>query len=212
MKTKIVVLLLFMPILIFGQSSTRVFSFSPVPTSVENVNGVAFGIGHMFDKRERTITINGLNLEINPLTPFVLAIQDPSRMSNKSVALISNGVHLSIGGFSGDAVQNGLGISIYNVTVANNGVSITGVYNVSNSLNGLHISGLSNGTKTGAGALIAPFNVADEFTGLQLGLYNQADKMTGLQIGLFNESKSRRGLQIGLWNVNGKRSLPFINF
>jgi hypothetical protein len=34
----------------------------------------------------------------------------------------------------------------------------------------------------------------------------------GVQVALYNKSMDFRGVQLGLWNVNGRRSLPLINW
>jgi hypothetical protein len=44
------------------------------------------------------------------------------------------------------------------------------------------------------------------------GIRNRASIARGVQIGLFNKSTELRGFQFGLWNINGRRSLPFINW
>lgn len=48
--------------------------------------------------------------------------------------------------------------------------------------------------------------------GLCFAIFNQAQLTRGLQLGIINKSKNLRGFQIGIWNVNGKRSLPLINW
>lgn len=191
--------------------NSQLFSLSPISKNVDKVNGMAFGVGHLFD-RKSPATINGLNLEINPLVPLVLLFLDPDKSDNKNVKIKHNGLHIAVGGFSGGVIHNGLGVSVYNITNSCNGVCVTGLYNVSKSLNGLHIAGLTNSTDKAAGLLISTINSADLFKGVQIGGYNKSNDMAGLQIGLYNHAKKIKGLQIGLWNTNGKRSLPFINW
>lgn len=190
---------------------SQVFSLTPISKKVDKVNGMAFGLGHLY-YREKKATINGLNLEVNPALPLVLLFLDPDKSQNDTVTLRHNGLHISVGGFSGGVAHNGLGVSVYNITYSCNGVVITGLYNVSKSLNGLHIAGLTNSTDKAAGLLISTINSADLCKGVQIGGYNKSLDMAGVQIGLYNHAKKIKGLQIGLWNTNGKRSLPFINW
>ena len=195
------------------QPVTRIFSFSPMPRKTDKVNGVVVGITHnRFNDLNKPLAINGLNLEINPLTPLILLFLDPELARDDRVFLVHNGLHISTGGYAGSITQNGLGISVYNIVAASNGVSVAGVYNVTDTLNGLHISGLFLSAKRARGLLIAPINKVEDGKGLQVGLYNKAGAFTGVQIGLFNQTGRTKGLQIGLWNKNTRRSLPFINF
>ena len=190
---------------------SQLFSLTPISKKVDKVNGMTFGLGHLY-YRDQKATINGFNLEVNPALPLVLLFLDPDKSQNDTITLRHNGLHISAGGFSGGVAHNGLGVSVYNITYSCNGVVITGLYNVSKSLNGLHIAGLTNSTDKGAGLLISTINSADLFKGVQIGGYNKSLDMTGVQIGIYNHSKKMKGLQIGLWNTNGKRSLPFINW
>lgn len=205
---------------------SQVFSFSPASRKVEKVNGLCLGVGHGLSDRTPK-KVNGLNLEINPLTPLIILFQDPDRVHHDSLQMTVNGLHLSAGGFSGRIKLNGVGISVYNIAYATNGFSVTGLYNVNIKLNGLHVSGLSNSAEEARGLLVAGVNNADDFGGACVGVCNRSvdtkglsiglvnineNKMTGLQIGIFNKTGNSRGLQIGLWNINSKRSLPFINW
>lgn len=190
---------------------TRLFSFSPISKKVSQVNGMAFGIGHNYKNDEAFAIINGLNLEVNPVTAIIFLLpKSPQPAEHASV--IVNGLHLSTGGFLSDGAINGVGISAFDVTAWANGVSVTGLFTISRNLNGVHISGISIDSENGAGLLIAPFNEGGNFTGLQIGALNGGKTVTGLQIGLWNKAEKLKGLQVGLWNKNGKRSLPFINF
>jgi hypothetical protein len=226
------ILLLFLVMLTgFAHAQTdslhnQVFSLTPVSPKVDKVNGMAFGIGHIFtDKLPKKV--NGLNLEVNPLVPLFLMFQDWERVDNDSLKMNMNGLHLSNGGFSGGVQLNGVGISVYNVGYASNGFSITGFYNVAKHLNGVHIAGLYNDADTAKGLFVAAINDADNFGGMRVGIKNgslyskgldiglfnlNATEMHGLQIGLFNRAGKCKGLQIGIWNINDERSLPFINW
>jgi hypothetical protein len=215
MKIRMLMVLCFIGYNAFAQSTagdeTRIFSLTPISKKVTQVNGLAFGVGHDFKNDDARAVINGLNLEINPVIAVIfLAPKAPEPQENADI--VTNGVHISTGGFLGKGTVNGLGISAYNVTVASNGVSVTGLFNISKSLNGVHLAGISLEAERGAGLYIAPFNDGGDFTGLQLGALNGGKTITGLQIGLINKANVTRGLQIGLWNVNDKRSLPFINW
>lgn len=185
---------------------SQIFSLTPLAKNVNNINGVTFGIGQLFD-REKEAAINGLSLEINPVLPLALLFLDPSKAINNKVKLKHNGVQIAIGGFSGDVAHNGLNISVYTITNSANGLGIIGIYNVSKTLNGLHVAGLTNSTDNAIGMLSA-----DILKGVQIGAYNKSLSVTGVQIGLYNSTSRIKGLQIGLWNTNGKRSLPFINW
>jgi hypothetical protein len=207
---------------------TTVFSFTPVSKKIDRVNGLALGVGLALElKPAKPVTVNGLNLEINPLSPLIVLFLDPDYKYNDAPVATVNGLHISTGGFMRNAALNGLGIALYSIGAKSNGMSITGIYNANRVMNGLHISGMVNSSQTARGLFIATFNYSENFGGLMLGGYNRADyfkglslgvanvdykEMSGVQIGLFNRSKKVTGLQIGLWNINEKRSLPFINF
>jgi hypothetical protein len=210
-KLLFTVLLLISFLISKAQEHKQIFSLTPVAKNVSDVNGLAIGAGLMWSYNT-SATINGINIELNPITPFIVMHQEPEKNLKDSIRVTVNGLHISTAGFSRGVVHNGMGISIYNVTAATNGLNISVLYNCSNTLNGLHISGIVNSAKKGAGVLIAPVNTSLEFKGLQLGLYNESHQHAGIQIGLVNYSKTIKGLQIGLWNINAKRSLPFINW
>jgi hypothetical protein len=231
MKIKLILLLFLVMVISIAQAQTdslysQVFSLSPVSPKVDKVNGMVFGIGHIFtDKLPKKV--NGLNLEVNPLVPLFLMFQDWERVDNDSLKMTMNGLHLSAGGFSGGVRLNGVGISVYNVSYATNGFSVTAMYNVAKQLNGVHLAGLYNDADTARGLFIAAVNDADDFGGMRIGIKNSSvyakgldialfnlneSQMHGVQIGLFNKAGKCRGLQIGIWNINSKRSLPFINW
>ncbi|GGB70928.1 hypothetical protein GCM10007424_08650 [Flavobacterium suaedae] len=207
---------------------TKVFSFTPVSKYTGKVNGLTFGVGHELNRGSQSVTVNGLNLEVNPLTPFIVLMVEPRKsMIKYSVPTTVNGVHIAVGGFLGGGIINGLNLSVFNAGRITNGLSITAFYNYTYEMNGLHIAGISNTTDKASGVLLSFGNSADDFkglqvgainmarnsmVGLQLGGYNEAGNMTGIQIGIFNKAKKVKGFQLGLWNVNEKRSLPIINF
>jgi hypothetical protein len=229
---KLLLLLLLAAGAAHGQTDTlktRMFAFTPVSQKVDKVNGLAVGLGLSLTVQDRdAVTVNGFNLELNPLTPLILLFLDPSRMGNDTITATVNGLHISTAGFMRNAKLNGLGISVYSIAMESNGMTLTGLYNASKVMNGLHISGLANSAETaGHGLFIAAFNYSGNFGGMMLGGCNRAtnfkgvslglanityNDMTGVQIGLFNRAKKCKGLQIGLWNVNEERSLPFFNW
>ncbi|MES2484722.1 MAG: hypothetical protein V4581_02085, partial [Bacteroidota bacterium] len=217
MKKLLIILLLSLSA--FGQQADtlqpRMFAFTPFGKKVDQVNGLALGVGFALTLQDtRPVKVNGFNLELNPLTPLIILFLDPERVGNDTIAATVNGLHISTAGFMHNAKLNGLGISVYNIGMQSNGMSVTGLYNVSKVMNGLHICGIVNSAETKAnGLFIAPFNYAGKLGGMQLGGCNRSDyfkgaalgfanisyqEMTGVQIGLFNRAKKCRGLQIGL--------------
>jgi hypothetical protein len=79
------------------------------------------------------------------------------------------------------------------------GINLTGLLTCIDEVHGVTISGINNFSYLMNGVSIAV-------------LRNRATVARGVQIGLFNKATDLRGFQFGLWNVNGKRSLPFINW
>lgn len=203
---------------------TTFFSLTPRNHKVDKVNGMAFGVGlNIFDVGTLK-TVNGFNVELNPLIILYFMFANPSEFSEESTATI-NGLHISTGNIN-NIQTNGLAISILNIGYASNGISLNGFSTRVTQLNGLHISGFANSSKLAKGCFISLFNVSESCNGFQLGLYNHSsvfkgvqigvingsENTVGVQIGLFNLSKKHKGLQIGFWNINNKRSMPFINW
>jgi len=207
---------------------TRAFRFTPLPQSTNRINGMALGIGlSLLD--DRPVTVNGFNLELNPIGPLAMLFTtpNPDRRSNEKPVATVNGLNISTFGFQDSARINGVGISLMNVGLASNGFFITGVYHSGRSMNGMFISGIGNWSVQAKGLHLAAVNSSLLFKGVMLGVANEADyftgatigafnfsykEMRGVQIGLYNEAKKCRGLQIGLWNENEKRSMPIINW
>ncbi len=207
---------------------TRIFIFTPRSKKVSKVNGLTFGLGvNSIIVEESSIKkINGINLEVNPISILLMMFADPSRINfSENPDYSGNGLNISSGNFN-NARINGLNISCFNMSNSNNGISISGFYNYSKKINGLHISGLSNYSEKSNGLNISLFNESETMNGLQIGARNQSNNINGLQIGLYNKSVNHigiqiglfnftnkiKGLQLGFWNVNGKRSMPFLNF
>lgn len=194
--------------------STQVFSLTPLAAKTDKVNGFAFGLGHLWHKDDKKrITVNGLNVELNPFLPLAVLFLDPSKAGDEDQFVTINGLHLSTYGLMTNGRINGVGISGINVGLqSSNGLMINALYNFSLEMNGVHISGLANSATHAAGMQVAFYNKAFVLYGLQTGIYNEAVEVHGLQIGLFNKAAKVRGIQVGFWNVNKKRSMPFVNW
>lgn len=230
----------FVTILVFGYSmafqtiskdtlKTRIFSISPSKKGIDKVNGLVFGLGLTFDKGVDFRIVNGINLEINPLSPLFMVFADPSRHGFYEVySTTLNGINISTGNYSSTncVAINGFSTTWYNDSYSVNGISANGFYNYATKLNGIHISFASNYSKKASGIFLSISNNSEKINGLQIGvfndalvengiqigLYNKTDLFRGVQIGFFNKTKSVKGLQLGFWNSNAKRSLPFLNF
>ena len=178
----------------------NVFWFTPC--KVENINGLAFGVfseniknDHYYEKD--SLTINGLNLEVNPFSimsmlmypafigPYPDSIEFYHEILKKDIETKINGININP-------------INTINESEIN-GLNITGLITLVDEINGFSFSGISAFSYSLKGIGIA-------------GIYNRATIAKGLQIGLVNKSVNSKGIQIGLWNTNGKRSLPFINW
>ena len=220
---------------LFGQETIRyqthsqIFSLSPIAKRVDKVNGLVLGVGHYDSRFIDKQTINGINLEANPMALaipfFVFYLPEIIRKNkhnidkdslqiikvNKEKPLIQmNGLNVSSGCFMTAANVNGLSVSLFNKINKINGVTITGLGLQSDELNGFSV-GAYNGTNQLNGVCIGVFNETYNLNGMQLGFYNYSVRNSGIQIGVFNMSKSK-GFQLGLWNINNKRSMPFINW
>lgn len=214
--------------IIFSQNNlgfkTTVFSFTPKNENIEQVDGLTIGLGLDAFNEGSIQKINGLNLEVNPLSLLYLMFANPKHFTNEYHTTV-NGLHVSTGSIS-NLKTNGLAVSFLNIGHAANGVSINGMYTHITKLNGFHVSGLGNYSKIANGLFISAsndselcygsqlglFNSSETFKGLQIGVVNRSEDTIGVQIGLFNLSKKYKGLQIGFWNINNKRSMPFINW
>ncbi|MCL1669362.1 hypothetical protein M2T82_14945 [Elizabethkingia ursingii] len=216
MKTKLFLLLLFYVSMVFGQSkdSTRIIAITPLSKKIQKVNGLAIGVGmdDVFSPISKKKTVNGLNIDANPLGIFMWMFYDPSKVNNSNDILQYNGLNISATGFLRDHSHNGLNISLYNYGNKMNGVSLTAIWNIVEEQNGVYLGVLGNSAERGNGVTIGAFNEIKEFKGVQIGVMNWSDKMKGLQIGLINKNKNGKNFQIGLWNKNEKRSFPIINW
>lgn len=237
MKNKVLLIAMIFSVFGFSQDTlkiatdtleTRIFSFTPRSKKVSKVNGLTFGLGVncLLDDNSSIKKINGINIEVNPVSLLVVLFADPDKVSwTGNADFVLNGLNIS-SGTNNNAIINGMNISLFNISNTNNGVSINGFYNYSKDLNGLHISGIANSCENSNGLLMAIINNSDilkgiqiggfnksvDSKGLQIGLYNKSVNHIGIQIGLFNFTNKMKGLQLGFWNINGKRSMPFLNF
>lgn len=222
MKTKILLLIvmIFQQLLfsqesiVIQQNKTRIVGITPLSDKVEKVNGFAIGIGmeDVIAPNANKKTINGLNIDVNPLGFLIICFYDISKINNTQDAVQHNGLNISAAGFLRNNSHNGVSISMYNYGNKMNGVSISAIANLVEELNGIYIAGLGNEAERGNGFVLGAFNNVKEFNGVQIGITNKSNKMKGVQIGLVNKNKNGRSFQIGFWNKNSKRTLPIINF
>lgn len=216
-------------------SHSQIFSLSPISKTVDKVNGLAFGVGHVENKNVQNQTINGLNLETNPAPiagafmafmamPYLPEIiknnakkQDTLSEHNFIVKnwdytpnLKINGLNLSTGCFFTTTNMNGLNISLGNKFKNFNGLSIAPLGTISDKLNGISI-GIINSNTDLKGVIFGLYNQTNELKGFQFGIVNQVQNSNGIQIGVVNKSYSR-GFQLGLWNKNKEHSFPILNW
>jgi hypothetical protein len=241
MKTKILLLLVSVSSFVSAQDTipfpkidsikthSQVFSLSPISKKVDKVNGLVFGVGHYQNKHIEKQTINGVNVDLNPVglaIPMIIVfipemIQKGSFLKEvKSDTIVKvdikfpriqiNGLHLGTGCFFTNVSMNGLNISLLNRFTKMNGVSISPIGTQAKVMNGFSF-GIYNGFNENNGLSIGLVNESMNLKGIQFGIYNFANTVKGIQIGIFNTSK-KNGFQIGIWNVNNKRSMPFINW
>lgn len=196
------------------QDKTRLFAFTPLPQKISKVNGIGLGIGmdDMISPNSSKKTINGLNIDVNPVGILILFFYDPSKINNTEDVLQQNGLNISLAGFLRNNSHNGLNISMYNYGNKMNGVSISAIGNVVEEMNGIYVGGFGNYAVKGSGLTFGTFNNVEEFKGIQIGLTNKSEKMKGVQIGLVNKNINGRSFQIGFWNKNTKRTMPILNF
>jgi hypothetical protein len=211
------------------------FSLSPISKKVDKVNGFVLGIGHVDNKWIENQTVNGLNLEANPVPlagafmvfmaiPYLPEIIKNNAKKNDSISehnfviknwnytpnLKINGFNLSTGCFFTTTNMNGLNISLGNKFKNFNGLSITPLGTISDKLNGISI-GIINSNTDLKGATFGLYNQTFQLQGFQIGFVNQVQNSKGIQLGVFNKSYSK-GLQVGVWNKNKERSFPILNW
>lgn len=180
-------------------NTRNVFWFTPC--KVEEINGIALGFhaknnkNEMFNERDSLI-IRGINLEINPFAIFALLNPQLTGPYADSIDFYNEYIKK-------DWQVKVFGFNLSLMTTINEmeirGLNLTGLFTVVDEIHGITISGLNNFSYKMNGISIA-------------GIRNRATFAKGIQIGLFNKSNDLRGFQFGLWNINGRRSLPFINW
>jgi len=241
MKTKFLLLLVLVTNFISAQDSipiptcesikthSQIFSLSPISKKVDKVNGLVFGVGHYQNRHVEKQTINGINIDVNPIALgipiFIIYLPEMiekgtflSKIESGSIVKIDanypriqmNGLNVSSGCFFTNSSINGLNISLLNRFNKMNGISVAPVGTQANMMNGFSV-GIYNGFNHCNGFSIGLLNESMQLKGIQLGIYNSAHSLKGIQIGVFNMSR-KSGLQLGIWNVNNKRSMPFINW
>lgn len=170
------------------------------PSNVEVINGLAIGVYADNYKHARfyeldTLTVNGINLELNPFG--WISIMNPSNNApfKDSIEFYYEYLRPQI-----ENTINGLSVNITSNIDEDkiNGVNIVALMNIVDEVHGVSIAGLSNFAYVFRGVMIS-------------GLNNRVTDGKGVQIGLFNKAKNFKGIQIGLWNNNGKFSLPIVN-
>ena len=187
------------------------------------VNGVAAGVYTSAAWRRDSLTVNGLNIEADPVPvvgivplsmlmlmylPRILETKHQHKISDTGIVHIQRQRrHDSLAQYSKhrwDTVAhttiNGLSIStgILKSKTKVNGSAINVIFAIQNEMNGVELSGL--------------FNVHKSFRGLIMALVNVSGKGKGVQIGIVNHSKEGKLVQIGLVNTIGHRTTPIINF
>lgn len=199
---------------LFAQK-TQVFSLSPLARETKKVNGLVVGVGH-FGKKGETKEINGLNVELMALSPFVVFMAamygSNLKQTHSDTAVNVNGINLALGGYLTSVNHKGINIAMYNAGHSMRGISFNATFNAVHEMKGLSIAGFGNYTDYATGLNIAPINFDKRMRGVQIGIYNKSLHVKGLQIGLINISDDVCGMQLGLLNKNRKRVLPFINF
>ena len=212
MKTLIITVAILLGLQIASAQEKKIFSLSPMSKDTKLVNGMVIGIGHFSDSTHIQ-RINGLNVDVN-IFSLLIAFHPGPKVINYpyDLKIVSNGVNVGIGGYTGGVQHNGLTIQMYNEGLKFNGIGIHAIWNDTKVTNGICVSGFFNLSEAAKGINISLYNNNKSMTGIQLGIRNSSLKFTGLQIGVFNTTEALRGLQLGFWNRNGKRSLPFINF
>ena len=218
------------------QTHSQFFAISPMSRKIYKVNGLAFGLGHVENKRIANQTINGFNLEVNPApilgaaVVFVGIMHLPDIIKNNRIPdslmkkedyyviknrnhtphLRINGLNVSSGCFFTTTSMNGINISLANKFNDFNGLSIVPLGMIADKQSGLSV-GLFNANNVLKGSTIGVLNQSYDLKGVHLGVFNLTRNNHGVQIGVFNRSNSK-GLQVGVWNINNKRSMPFINW
>lgn len=127
---------------LFAQK-TQVFSLSPLAREIKKVNGLVVGIGH-FGKKGETKEINGLNVELMALSPFVvfMAVMYGSNLkqTHTDTTVNVNGINLALGGYLASVNHKGINIAMYNAGHSMQGISFNATFNAVHEMKGLSIS------------------------------------------------------------------------
>jgi hypothetical protein len=171
------------------------------PCHVEEIDGLALGFhtknikNRVFNQRD-SLVVKGVSLEINPFALFGLPHIKLHGPYPDSLDLYNDKI-------SKDWQVKVKGVHVSAINTINEmdlqGVNVTALITVIDEIHGISISGLNNFCYILKGLSIAAIS-------------NRATLAKGCQIGLFNKANDLIGIQLGLWNVNGKRSLPIINW
>lgn len=170
------------------------------PTKANKINGLALGISFKNSlssvaAHKRDLVINGLNLGLNPFGLYAWPFAEEFRPYEHSIEYYDK-----VLAQASKSRINGMSVSIFHASATKiQGLNIAASVISVDEINGVSISGLSN--------------LAYKLRGVSIAIVkNKVVKAHGIQIGLYNKATDLRGFQFGLWNVNGRRSLPFINW
>ena len=190
--------------------------FSADEKETHNINGLSFLF--LSDVNDRTKRVNGLELGFLNVATRVNGIQTSlffgtveDRINGIATTLVFgdydhvNGIAFSALVHSTNEMLNGISISgLYQVSEVSNGILVSGIGHVSDSLcRGITVSGIFNNLEHMKALSLAPVNLLDEGSGVQVGIVNKADQLTGVQFGLINIIKE---------NPRPFKVLPVINF
>ena len=192
---------------------------TPVGRTTE-INGVAAGLISMPVGKAKSLKINGVSIEANPVIPYAAIVismgcligvitacltkKDPPgselyrfRIHRKkppkdtTIAKIDTVFRTTINGLS-------ISTGVLSDETKINGAAMNVLFGFENELNGIEVSSLLNKHFRFRGVIIAGVNSTKTGKGVQIGLYNKCD--------------NGKLLQIGLLNKIGKRTTPFVNF
>lgn len=198
-------ILLLMALACFGTTNaqTNIFTVTPYK-NIYYVDGIAIGFGSFGIEQYAIPTINGVNIEIDPIIlfgfpmlfiPMDIDLEDSNNRFEQNY--IRNGLSISTIHFE-EATYNGIQIGAINRGNKSNGIAVNIFQNCTKIINGITISSIAN--------------TSINTNGISIAISNSSAHLKGVQIGLFNTTKTIKGIQIGFWNTNAKRSLPFINW
>jgi hypothetical protein len=187
------------PGIVFGQIIHNVIWFTP--THVDQINGIDIGL--------YTKNLNGSGLEAGPLMVNGISVEG----NPIALAMFLITINKGFVGDDPDNVRAYIEKPFDSAPVYINGLNASFCTLNNMQLRGLNLSCSTTVVDEVHGVSLSPVsNFSYIMNGFTLAVYNRATLAHGLQIGLYNKSTDMRGVQIGLWNVNGRRSLPFINW